>query len=54
MLKSKTYNKIATLPTICGSAVAHEYLFGSGIKVFIPATTVMYGAMGSENYTNTL
>ena len=53
-MKSKAYNKVATLPAICGSALVHDYFFGAGPKIFIPATTVMYGALGSENDTNTL
>ena len=54
MLKSRTYNKVATLPAICGSAIAHDYFFGSGPKMFIPATTLMYGILGSEFATHTL
>ena len=48
LLKSRTYNKFATLPAILGSAVVHDYFFGSGPKVFLPATTLLYGALGSE------
>ena len=51
LLKSRTYNKVATLPAILGSAVAHDYFFGSGPKVFLPATTILYGALGSECHT---
>ena len=50
LFQSKTYNRIASIPTILISAVFHEYVLWAPVRFVLPVLLCMFSSFGGEQF----